>query len=43
MEDFKVINRELASFTGSPVKHEADPFADDDGTMSRITHWPGSR
>jgi len=26
VEDFKVINKELASFTSSPVKREADPF-----------------
>ena len=31
VEDFKVINQELASFTGSPVNKAADPFADDDG------------
>ncbi len=30
VEDFKVINLELASFTGSPIKSESDPFASDD-------------
>ena len=33
VEDFKVINKELASFTSSPVKREADPFADDEGGL----------
>jgi GTP-binding protein len=31
VEDFKVINKELASFTSTPVMREADPFADDEG------------
>ncbi len=30
VEDFKVINKELASFTGSAVKRESDPFSSDD-------------
>jgi GTP-binding protein len=30
VEDFKVINKELASFTSSSVQKEADPFADDE-------------
>jgi GTP-binding protein len=30
VEDFKVINKELASFTSSATKSESDPFADDD-------------
>jgi GTP-binding protein len=30
VEDFKVINKELASFTSSAIKR-ADPFSDDDG------------
>ena len=34
VEDFKVINKELASFTGSPVTREADPFADEDGPIA---------
>jgi GTP-binding protein len=34
VEDFKVINKELASFTSSPVKWEADPFADNDGPIA---------
>jgi GTP-binding protein len=33
VEDFKVINKELASFTSSAVAMEADPFADDDGPI----------
>jgi GTP-binding protein len=33
VEDFKVINKELASFTSSPVRREADPFADDEGGL----------
>ncbi len=28
VEDFKVINQELASFTSSPVRREIDPFSD---------------
>ena len=31
VEDFKVINEELASFTSSPVNNNADPFSDDAG------------
>jgi GTP-binding protein len=30
VEDFKVINKELSSFTSSSVQKEADPFADDE-------------
>jgi GTP-binding protein len=30
VEDFKVINKELASFTSTPAKTDTDPFADDD-------------
>jgi GTP-binding protein len=30
VEDFKVINKELDSFTSSPAKSDSDPFADDD-------------
>jgi GTP-binding protein len=37
VEDFKVINQELASFTSTPAKRDSDPFADDD-TPSRPTH-----
>src|ERR1022692_39822 len=33
VEDFKVINQELASFTSTAVRREPDPFADDDGTI----------
>jgi GTPase len=33
VEDFKVINKELASFESSSVKKEFDPFADDDGQI----------
>ena len=29
VEDFKVINKELASFTSTPTKSESDPFADE--------------
>ena len=31
VEDFKVINQELASFASTPVMRAADPFADDEG------------
>jgi len=37
VEDFKVINRELASFTSTPAKRDSDPFADDD-TPSKPNH-----
>ncbi len=30
VEDFKVINQELASFTSTPVNREPDPFSSDD-------------
>ena len=30
VEDFKVINEELASFTSSAIKRESDPFSSDD-------------
>jgi GTP-binding protein len=33
VEDFKVINQELASFTSTAVRREPDPFADDDGSI----------
>jgi GTP-binding protein len=29
VEDFKVINKELASFTSSAIKNDSDPFSDD--------------
>jgi GTP-binding protein len=29
VEDFKVINQELASFTSSAIKNDSDPFSDD--------------
>ena len=38
VEDFKVINEELASFTSSAVKTEADPFLDDAGLPSEPNH-----
>jgi GTP-binding protein len=38
VEDFKVINEELASFTSSAVKAEADPFSDDAGKPSEPNH-----
>jgi GTP-binding protein len=31
VEDFKVINKELASFTSTPTNQEPDPFSDDAG------------
>jgi GTP-binding protein len=31
VEDFKVINQELASFTSSAIKNDSDPFSDDAG------------
>ena len=33
VEDFKVINKELANFTSSSVTREVDPFADDGGPI----------
>ena len=38
VEDFKVINKELASFASSATKSEADPFADDAGKPSEPSH-----
>ncbi|HUD76203.1 MAG TPA: hypothetical protein VMQ76_14105, partial [Terracidiphilus sp.] len=38
VEDFKVINKELDSFTSSATKSESDPFADDDGKPSKPEH-----
>ncbi len=38
VEDFKVINKELASFTSSTAQSEPDPFADDDGGPSTPNH-----
>jgi GTP-binding protein len=38
VEDFKVINKELASFTSSPTRSDSDPFADDADTPSAPGH-----
>jgi GTP-binding protein len=38
VEDFKVINQELASFTSSATASESDPFADDAGKPSKPDH-----
>jgi GTP-binding protein len=38
VEDFKVINKELASFTSSATKSDSDPFADDADTPSEPSH-----
>jgi len=38
VEDFKVINQELASFTSSAVNNDADPFSDDAGKPSEPEH-----
>jgi GTP-binding protein len=38
VEDFNVINKELASFTGSTAPSEPDPFADDEGEPSKPNH-----
>jgi GTP-binding protein len=38
VEDFKVINKELASFTSSPTTSDSDPFADDADTPSAPSH-----
>ena len=38
VEDFKVINKELASFTGSTINDGSDPFADDYGKPSKPNH-----
>jgi GTP-binding protein len=38
VEDFKVINKELASFTSSPTMSDSDPFADDADTPSAPGH-----
>ena len=43
VEDFKVINKELASFTSSADNKESDPFADDDDEPAEpIIPWPTS-
>ena len=33
VEDFKIINKELASFTSSGIRKESDPFASDDDPL----------
>jgi GTP-binding protein len=38
VEDFKIINKELASFTSSAVNKEHDPFADDADDLSEPEH-----
>ena len=38
VEDFKVINQELASFTSSAASKESDPFADDEDAPSEPSH-----
>jgi GTP-binding protein len=38
VEDFKVINKELASFTSSNLQAEPDPFADDDEQPANSDH-----
>jgi GTP-binding protein len=38
VEDFKVINKELASFTSSAIKSDSDPFADDAGKSAKSNH-----
>jgi GTP-binding protein len=38
VEDFKVINQELASFESTPTNLESDPFADDAGKPSGPVH-----
>jgi len=38
VEDFKVINKELASFTSSATKSESDPFADEADKPSEPSH-----
>jgi GTP-binding protein len=38
VEDFKVINQELASFTSSATSKDSDPFADDAGKLAQPNH-----
>jgi len=38
VEDFKVINQELASFTSSAIKNDSDPFSDDADKPSKPNH-----
>jgi len=38
VEDFKIINKELANFTSSSPDYEADPFADDACKPSKPNH-----
>jgi GTP-binding protein len=38
VEDFKVINKELASFTSSTIKNGSDPFSDEADTPSQPNH-----
>ena len=38
VEDFKVINKELASFTSSAIKNDSDPFSDDENKPSEPDH-----
>jgi GTP-binding protein len=38
VEDFKVINQELASFTSSAVDNGSDPFSDDAGKPDKPNH-----
>ena len=38
VEDFKVINKELASFTSSAANKESDPFSDDEDSPSEPAH-----
>ena len=38
VEDFKVINKELASFTSSAIKNDSDPFSDDADKPSKPNH-----
>ena len=38
VEDFKVINQELASFTSKATKNEQDPFSDDAGESAQPIH-----
>jgi len=38
VEDFKVINKELASFTGTANQSDPDPFSDDAGKPSKPNH-----
>jgi GTP-binding protein len=38
VEDFKIINKELANFTSSSPDYEADPFSDDNGKPTKPNH-----